>query len=242
MDRALQILSFNIHKGFDLLKRNYRLDDLKEKIKEHHFDIVFLQEIHGIHPKNHEDSFDLDPLEFFADEIWDHYAYGKNAVYPKGHHGNAILSKYPILEWKNFDLSNHPLEQRGLLYALIEVPEAGPIHLFCTHLDLTQWGRNKQFNKLNSIVTKFDGPKIFAGDFNDWNSKLQALMKNEGWAAISRQASFPSFLPLLKLDNVFYKDIEYLESMKFGADEWRKFSDHIPIGARFLLDKKKETS
>jgi len=40
----------------------------------------------GAHPQH----------EFLAHESWLHHAYGKNSVYDSGHHGNAILSRYPF--------------------------------------------------------------------------------------------------------------------------------------------------
>ena len=43
--------------------------------------------------------------------------YGKNAMYPHGHHGNAILSRLPIRQFANHDISDHALEKRGLLHA-----------------------------------------------------------------------------------------------------------------------------
>jgi signal transduction histidine kinase len=73
-------------------------------------DVVFLQEIHGEH-KGHQANLQDWPneaqFEYLADSIWHHHAYGKNAVYPEGHHGNAILSKYPIKRWDNLDLTLH---------------------------------------------------------------------------------------------------------------------------------------
>jgi hypothetical protein len=44
-------------------------------------------------------------LEFLADEVWSYRAYGKNAVYDHGHHGNAILSKMPFTYHSNHDIS-----------------------------------------------------------------------------------------------------------------------------------------
>ena len=43
-------------------------------------------------------------FEFLADSIWSHYAYGKNAIYQHGHHGNAILSELPFAISNNVDV------------------------------------------------------------------------------------------------------------------------------------------
>lgn len=33
------------------------------------------------------------------------FAYGRNAVYTQGHHGNAILPQFPIVHFANHDMS-----------------------------------------------------------------------------------------------------------------------------------------
>ena len=60
--------------------------------------------------------------EFLADSIWPQFAYGRNAVYPKGHHGNAVLSKFPIVRYENHDVSIGGPEKRGLLHCVLRVP------------------------------------------------------------------------------------------------------------------------
>jgi endonuclease/exonuclease/phosphatase family metal-dependent hydrolase len=54
-----------------------------------------------------------------------HSAYGMNAVYDHGHHGNALLSSFPIGNQHNHDVSDHAYEQRGILHCVLETP-AGP--------------------------------------------------------------------------------------------------------------------
>ena len=63
---------------------------------------------------------DLGQHEFLTHE-GAHCAYGMNAVYQDGHHGNAIVSRHPIPIWENIDISHHPIESRGLLHCEIEI-------------------------------------------------------------------------------------------------------------------------
>jgi hypothetical protein len=53
--------------------------------------------------------------------LYEHRAYGMNAAYPHGHHGNAILSRHRIVAHTNHDISDHVLEKRGLLHAVIRL-------------------------------------------------------------------------------------------------------------------------
>src|SRR5665647_3409505 len=76
-------------------------------------DIVFLQEVQGEHAHHaaHVLNWPVAPqYEFLADEVWQDYAYGRNAIYDQGHHGNAILSRFPIISAENQDVSAHRFE------------------------------------------------------------------------------------------------------------------------------------
>jgi endonuclease/exonuclease/phosphatase family metal-dependent hydrolase len=104
----LKILSYNIHKGFDWNNKNYFLQEMKEFIKQSRADIVFLQEVVGKNSKYVAQGMVDSQFEFLADQLWPHFSYGHNAVYDHGHHGNLILSKFPIESFENIDLTtNH---------------------------------------------------------------------------------------------------------------------------------------
>src|SRR5690349_17254196 len=95
----LRVLSYNIHKGFGPGNIKFILKKIKEALRSIHPDLVFLQEVlghHEIHQKNIKGWPEQSQFEFLAHELWPHFAYGRNAVYTNGHHGNAILSKHPI--------------------------------------------------------------------------------------------------------------------------------------------------
>ncbi|WP_195848002.1 endonuclease/exonuclease/phosphatase family protein, partial [Bordetella pertussis] len=104
----LRILTVNAHKGFTSFNRRFILHELREALREARPDLVFLQEVLGEHQRHaarHARWPAVSQYEFLADTLWSAYAYGRNAVYPDGHHGNAVLSKYPIVSHRNEDLS-----------------------------------------------------------------------------------------------------------------------------------------
>ena len=137
-----------MHKGFCFYTRQYVLEQLREAIRRVDADIVFLQEVMGVHPVKMEESELDSQFEYLADQIWSHHVYGKNAVYSDGHHGNAILSKYPFSSFENINISTNPLEKRGLLHAAVEIPEiSSQVHLICLHLDLLERGRRTSTNE-----------------------------------------------------------------------------------------------
>ena len=233
----LKAVTFNIHKFYDLFNLRYTLEPLRGFLREHNFDIVFLQEVRGVHPKGKRSDFSKDPLEFLADQVWSDFAYGKNAIYTGGHQGNAMLSKYPLLSWSNHDISNHSLERRSLLHGRVEV-EGKELELFCTHLDLTQWGRQRQVIKIREIISKEVKGKssiIFGGDFNDWNGKIKNSLQKIGLLSIEPFKTYPSKLPFLELDRVFYRNIVIVDQGAVTDKKARSLSDHIPLYCEFEL-------
>ena len=92
----LKLLTLNTHKGFDTFNRRFVLHELRDAVRSVSPDIVFLQEVIGVHARHarRHDNWPLLPqYEFLAESIWDSVAYGGNAMYRSGHHGNAVLSK-----------------------------------------------------------------------------------------------------------------------------------------------------
>jgi endonuclease/exonuclease/phosphatase family metal-dependent hydrolase len=101
-----------------------------------------------------------------------------NAVYEHGHHGNALLSRFPITTQVNHDVSDHAYEQRGILHAVVRANQVD-IHCFVIHLGLFAASRRRQIQALIDTIqrdTPADAPLIIAGDFNDWNQRLSSAL------------------------------------------------------------------
>ena len=147
MVNKLHIATYNIHKGFSHFNRRVMVHQLRDSLRTLNADIIFLQEVLGEH-KWHSERFHnwpCDPqYEFLAHSVWPEFAYGKNAVYDEGHHGNAILSRYPIVRWDNRDVSAHRFESRGMLHCEIGIPEwTENLHCICVHLGLFRRGQSR---------------------------------------------------------------------------------------------------
>lgn len=237
----LRILSYNIHKGFTIGNRDFILEQIRLALRELNADVLFLQEVLG----DHQDKKCKIPdwktaiqFEYLADTVWPHFAYGKNAIYPEGHHGNAILSKFPIVDWQNHVISTNRFEQRGLLKCKVQIPETGQeILLANTHLDLTQKGRNLQTNMLvKHMENETDLPWVLVGDFNDWNKKISPRIEHllnakEVFKSIHGKypATFPSFMPLLSLDRIFVHNVTPVTAVALTDSHWKNLSDHLPL-------------
>jgi endonuclease/exonuclease/phosphatase family metal-dependent hydrolase len=244
---TLKILSYNIHKGFTAGRFAFKLAAIREAVRELHPDLVLLQEVQGEH-RDLQNRIAAWPeaaqFEFMADQFWPHFAYGKNAVYDAGHHGNAILSKFPFAAWDNIDISSGRFERRGLLHGVIPLPgRTNPLHVLCIHLDLFESGRRSQLKRvlarIDSVIPRED-PLIIAGDFNDWRVRAtRILTANTGIEEIflkleGRHArTFPSWRPVLPLDRVYFRGLRPRHAHLPRGKRWNALSDHLPVCCEF---------
>jgi len=242
----LRILSYNIHKGFSSYNRKFVLNRIRDTLQRLQPDLVLLQEVVGQnqgHAKKIPHWPKSTQFEYIADHHWPHFAYGKNAIYSGGHHGNAILSRFPISGWENLDLSTNSVEKRGLLHALIEVPHHHqPLHVICTHLGLFETDRARQIQKLCKRISSAvpqGNPLVVAGDFNDWRGQITPTLKtqaslNEAFIQIhqTHARTFPSWLPLLCLDRIYFRGMTPISAECLSGKPWSSLSDHTALFAR----------
>jgi len=249
MTTALRITTYNIHKGFSQFNRRMMVHELRERLRHLDSDIVFLQEVQGLHLKHadrHHDWPAGPQHEFLAEDVWAATAYGQNVIYDHGHHGNAILSRFPILGSHNQDVTHLQFERRGLLHCQIELPTGGTAHCVCVHLSL--FGRSR-LRQMNALADYLEGiapngtPLIIAGDFNDWRNRADDVLSERlaltevFCGASGRPArSFPAGMPLFRLDRIYVRgfSVERAE-VHFGAP-WSQISDHAALSAHLLRD------
>jgi endonuclease/exonuclease/phosphatase family metal-dependent hydrolase len=255
----LRIATYNIHKGvMGVRKPSLTIHALREQIHAIDADLVFLQEVQGRHDKNANRFGDwpvdgqhdfLSKNHTVVEDLLGHTsqryftAYGMNAVYPHGHHGNALLSKHEIDWTVNEDVSDHRMEHRGLLHCRVVTP-VGPLHALVAHFGLFGRSRMRQAQKLMEHVKTNvpDGvPMVIAGDFNDWQRKLGPLLSTglgvdealplhkSPWTGRQKVASFPSQFPLLGLDRVFCRGFDITQANVLTGQQWAKLSDHSPF-------------
>jgi endonuclease/exonuclease/phosphatase family metal-dependent hydrolase len=246
---ALKVLTVNMHKGFTAFNRRFVLHELRDAIRAVSADVVFLQEVLGDH-RGHASRVVRWPVapqyEFLADSIWPEFAYGRNAAFPGGHHGNALLSKWPILHQRNHDVSTKGLERRGLLHCRLQVPgTATEVHVVCVHLGLRERHRAQQLDRLCALVEREvpeHAPLVVAGDFNDWRLRAHARLAScaglrEVFVEHSGQAAktFPARLPLLRLDRIYVRGVSALRPLALPSRPWTHLSDHAPLAAEVVL-------
>ncbi len=245
----LTVMTVNIHKGFTALNRRFILPELRDAVRKVGADVVFLQEVLGSHQR-HQRRFNHFPpgphYEFLADSIWPQYAYGKNVAYPHGDHGNAVMSKYPILYHRNHDASVVGPEKRGLLHCVLHIPARSlDVHVICVHLGLAESHRARQLDLICQVVrdaVPADAPLVVAGDFNDWRRRAHDILEQgAGLREVFVQAygeaarTFPARWPLLPLDRIYVRNATAHLPVVLPRKPWSHLSDHAPLAAEIHL-------
>ncbi len=239
----LRVATYNIHKGVQGLgpQRRLEIHNLGHAIEQLDADIVCLQEVRKIN-RGEAQFFsrwpEIPQADFLAPEGYE-AIYRTNAVTRHGEHGNAMLSRWPVVSHQHEDISDHRFEQRGLLHSEVLV-HGTPVHVVVVHLGLIKASRARQVAQLQRFIERevpSDAPLLVAGDFNDWGALVTNALQADHLRAFSglRQATFPSRLPLVQLDYVYARGLQPLGVHVPRGRIWGRMSDHLPLIAEFSL-------
>lgn len=237
MTSKLRIVTWNIHKGIGT-DRAYRLDRTIEVLREIQADVVCLQEVDEFVPRSRSER----QGSVLARELdYPHAALGLNVRVKTGAYGNLTLSRHPLCDVHNVDLTVPPKKRRSALVTRIVT---GPPHgwlLANVHLGLMHLERRIQLRRLLAHVfegARPDQPLVIAGDWNEWGRRLvHEVMKDWDFhLARSDQhpkrgaRTWPSRRPIVALDKVLYRDpIRCHHVTGVLDDATRVASDHLPL-------------
>lgn len=256
MKSTLTLATLNIHKGLSPLNRKLVIHELRDRLHGLDSDVLFLQEVQGEHHlrrRRFADWPDVPQHEHIADGRYREIVYGLNAHHRHGHHGNAILSAFPVINWTNRNVSHHRFERRGHLMARVAVPGwPRPLTCVCVHLGLFQASRAMQVERLGEFVRDAAGPDdplVVAGDFNDWRAArsglsdalFESLGLVEAFESVHGKPArtFPAVLPMLALDRIYVRGVKVERAERLTGDAkgwgWRGMSDHAGLMIAFSV-------
>jgi endonuclease/exonuclease/phosphatase family metal-dependent hydrolase len=208
-------------------------------------DLVFLQEVRSSNraealqfPDTHIGWPRVPQAEYLAPEGYE-AVYRTNAFTRHGEHGNALLSRWPVIGHQHEDISDHRFEQRGLLH--VEVDAHGRrVHVIVVHLGLISGSRVRQVDRLQQFIERevpSGSPVVVAGDFNDWGMQIKRMLSNFGLYEFDapRAFTYPARLPLAQLDHVYVRGLEPIGLHVPRGRIWWRMSDHLPLIAEFRL-------
>ena len=240
---TLRVATYNIHKGVQGMgpRRRLEIHNLGHAVEQLDADIVCLQEVRKVHSREAEFFTrwpDMPQADFLAPEGYE-AVYRTNAYTKHGEHGNAMLSRWPVVAHQHEDMSDHRFEQRGLLHAEVTVHGVS-IHVVVVHLGLIRASRVRQLEQLKRFIERevpASQPLVVAGDFNDWGSLVRRSLGGAGLVALEQasMATFPSRLPIVQLDHIYARNLVPVGLHVPRGRNWWRMSDHLPLIADFRL-------
>jgi len=235
----LKIMTYNIQHGHIHTKNFIDLDKMCEVIASFDPDIVGLNEVRGrgVHPEYTAQA------EYMAAKLGMHCYFGRSImVGGVNPYGNAVLSKFPIIEAKVTRIPD-PIgedpslyhETRSLCRCVVEAGET-PIAVYATHFGLTPMEKEHCVSAALAAMREEMLPLLLMGDFNlQPDDPLIAAMDrklNATGALLGGKCSFPSDAPRIRIDYIYTSaDIRVL-----SADVPQiMMSDHCPVVAEIEL-------
>lgn len=221
----LTVATWNIHAavGSD---RRFAPDRIAGVLEELRADIIALQEVPlgGVHWPNVLQMLERDTgcvgVEGFT------FSDGGRRF------GNAILSRYPVVDTRRIDISFGSREPRAALDADIYC-HGHRLRVIATHLGLRAAERRAQVARLLQAFDTGEMGVILMGDVNEWfvwGRPLRRLVSH--FQAVPAPATFPARWPLLALDRIWIRPRHRLVRVQaHRSASARVASDHLPLVA-----------
>ena len=210
---TLRILSYNIHHG-EGTDGQLDLERIAKVIASVDPDLVALQEV----DRNVQRTGQVDQPAALARLTKMNVIFGDNISLQGGQYGNAILSRFPILDHQNHALPNFDDgEQRGFLEAEVQLPGSHPPLLFiATHLDHRRDDKERVASA-RAINERIEGRlgtvALLAGDLNDVPGSRTLVEFGKHWSRANKVIS-----PTTPVDEPT-RQIDYI--LLRPADRWR---------------------
>lgn len=158
---------------------------------------------------------------------------------PRRQYGTAILSDFPILEWRNTLLPRTGnKEQRGLLEALINV-RGVPLRVYNTHVQHnSQAERQARATAILDVIGVPDESVVLLGDLNARpdTPEIATLTDRlvDAWveAGVGDGYTFSAANPRARIDYVLYSDDVVARTAAVLSTD---ASDHLPVVAEHDL-------
>lgn len=239
----VRVATYNIHKGVQGFgpRRRLEIHNLGHAIEQLDADIVCLQEVRSVHRREAQHFArwpEVPQADYLAPEGYE-AVYRTNATTRHGEHGNALLSRWPVLGHQHEDMSDHRFEQRGLLHTEVDIAGRA-VHVIVVHLGLIRASRVRQLAQLVRYIegaVPTSAAVLVAGDFNDWSALVGTTLAQAGLKSFdqNRVPTFPSRLPIVQLDHIYARGLTPLSCHVPRGAIWGRMSDHLPLIGEFEM-------
>jgi endonuclease/exonuclease/phosphatase family metal-dependent hydrolase len=170
------------------------------------------------------------PFAVLQEALGRHGIGAKSITTADGEYGQMLISRWPMAASEIHDLSYPEREPRRAVKAEIATP-LGRMRIVATHLGLSIRERRGQAKALLDIAGRGPVTTAVIGDFNDWfwPGSVRSALSRE-LPGYTRYRTFPSRLPLLRLDRIYCRPgTALIRSYVDGTA--RTCSDHLAIVA-----------
>ncbi len=206
---VLRLLQFNIRAAISGAG-GVDVSQIAAEIEAVQPDLVSLNEV-----DSHTLRTRVDEPAYLAEATGLHVVYGPNLIYDGGPFGNAILTRYPVVESHNLRLPGTlGLEPRGLLTAIVII-DGRRVAFSSTHLSEGSDGRQSRLLQalaVARVLHSMAAPTILAGDLNSDSTEVPGRIlrahlldaQQEGGTGLGD--TFPEANPSSRFDYIFYDD------------------------------------
>ncbi|MCB8942589.1 MAG: endonuclease/exonuclease/phosphatase family protein, partial [Ardenticatenaceae bacterium] len=224
----LRIMTYNIHNGFPPYG-NLNLEAIAQVIETENPDIIALQEV----SRGWVINGSIDTLTWLSQRLNMPYIFNPTAD-PLW--GNALLSRYPIINYELIPLppDNLPLT-RGFIAATIDIGTGQTLNIIATHLHHPFNGSDIRQQQAQVILDYIQNQPhtIITGDFNaEPDSPEAALFHNAGLtdilADIQPNTTFYALGPTRQIDYIWLTPDLTATAIIIPTTP---ASDHLPIAA-----------
>jgi endonuclease/exonuclease/phosphatase family metal-dependent hydrolase len=241
MSKSFRIATYNIHKckGLDLRVKPRRIVEVLRQIKA---DVIALQEV----VSNDNGPAEKIQARFIADELGLEMTMGVNRRHRGGVYGIVLLSRFPIVESRNLDITVRGREPRGCLHTGIRLDSDTVLDIYTLHLGTACLERRHQARRLldtEILNRRHTAPRIMLGDFNEWTHGLASRLLKHHFPSsdirshLGRKHTYPGFLPIMHLDHIYYDHHLVLENASVHRSRKAMVaSDHLPLIADFRFE------
>lgn len=237
----LRVVTYNVHKCIGGIDRRYNPNRIRDTVAHYDPDVVLMQEVDADCSRSNGDrQVDLlGDLLGFRHRTW----FPNVRVRGGGLYGNAILSRFPLTDTQNIDLTIKRRKRRSVLHARYRMrlgtgrgPRTRTVHVFNLHLGLSGGERKLQLQRFltSHPFAGLDArtPIIVAGDFNDvWGTLGKAFLEPAGFRGMERPVrTFPSYAPVRALDSIYVRgNVRLTRVQRSRLGVARAASDHLPL-------------
>lgn len=242
----INVLTYNIHHGRGVNKQ-LNLNRIAEAIEVSGADIIGLNEVDKHFSKRSEF---IDQIGWLANQLNMYQAFcpSLSLKFKKTgtvrQYGNALLSRYPIVNEKSYRFNLFPgfTEGRSLLDSTIQINKEF-LKIIVTHLSLNPLLHRKQTDFIVNEYNRAPLPTIIMGDWNmkpeskEWKKITHDFQDVWTIAGTGTGFTYPSLRPRSRLDYIFASHHFRIIGAEIISNI-PKSSDHLPLKANLYLEKK----